>query len=278
MRISIEELEHAAAPGWRAPEEERLGDWLLRAAGGFTGRANSALAAGEPGLPLAHAVAAVRRWYDARSLPAMICVPFPASGPAGTELDRLLASLGWHVREDAAVVMTGDAATVAARGGPATAAAVLRPRPDQDWLKRYHYRGRPMPPAALGVLTSAPWQEFGSIVWSGRTVAIGRVAGAGDWAGLTAIEVDRELRGRGLGAAITAALAAQAAGRNVRNLYLQVTTHNVAARSLYRKLGFADHHQYHYRVAPAAAGAGTAESAPGSGSRLRTRPDRTAAT
>ena len=66
MAISIRDLEEAAAGGWRAPEETRMkgdwsgqgrwvgdGGWLLRAAAGFTGRANSALAAGDPGMPLA---------------------------------------------------------------------------------------------------------------------------------------------------------------------------------------------------------------------------------
>jgi ribosomal protein S18 acetylase RimI-like enzyme len=258
MTISIEELEHAAAPGWRAAEEERLGDWLLRAAGGFTGRANSALAAGQPGLPLASAVDAVRRWYDRRGLPPMISVPFPAGGPDGSELDQLLQRLGWQIRADAAVVMTASAAAVAARGGPEAGAADLRSEPDAAWLSRYHYRGQDLPPGALQVLTSAPWQAFGSIRSAGRTVAIGRVAAAGDWAGLTAIEVDPEFRGRGLGAAITAALAAGAARRGAGQLYLQVTVGNAAARSLYRKLGFADHHQYHYRIAPAGPAAGPA--------------------
>ena len=36
-------------------------------------------------------------------------------------------------------------------------------------------------------------------------------------------------------------------------VYLQVEAGNAAARSLYRRHGFADHHEYHYRVAPAAA-------------------------
>src|SRR3712207_8558779 len=44
--------------GWRAPEEEPLGGWLLRAGGGFTGRANTALVAGDPGRPLPEAVEA----------------------------------------------------------------------------------------------------------------------------------------------------------------------------------------------------------------------------
>ena len=41
-----------AAAHWRGTEEEWLGEWLLRAADGFTGRANSALPLGDPGLPL----------------------------------------------------------------------------------------------------------------------------------------------------------------------------------------------------------------------------------
>lgn len=45
----ITELEHIAARHWRGTEEDRLGGWLLRAADGFTGRANSALPHGDPG-------------------------------------------------------------------------------------------------------------------------------------------------------------------------------------------------------------------------------------
>ncbi len=83
MAITIPDLERRAALGWRAPEEERLGDWLLRAAGGFTGRANSALAVGDPGQPLDRAAGAVRDWYQARGLPAMIAIPHPRQAAGG---------------------------------------------------------------------------------------------------------------------------------------------------------------------------------------------------
>lgn len=48
MRTSAEDLEQIALPGWLA-EHESLGEWTLRSAGGFTGRANSGLAVGDPG-------------------------------------------------------------------------------------------------------------------------------------------------------------------------------------------------------------------------------------
>ena len=251
MTISIEDLEHAAADGWRATEEDRLGDWLLRAADGFTGRANSALAAGDPGLPLPAAIGKVRAWYQQRGLPAMVAVPYPAGQPSASPLDRELSDLGWIVRADAAVVMTAGAQAIAARASRDGAADVeIDTEPDAAWLARYHYRGQPLPPVAIKLLTSAPWQAFGSVRADGETIAIGRVAHAGDWAGLTAIEVDARFRRQGLGATVTTALAAFAAGRGAGGIYLQVTDGNAGARALYRQLGFAEHHGYHYRVAP----------------------------
>ena len=262
MAISIPDLERRAALGWRAPEEDRLGDWLLRAAGGFTGRANSALAAGDPGRPLDRAAAAVRDWYEARGLPAMVAVPHPAGRPEAAPVGRFLARRGWGVRPGAATVMTAPAGQVARTRGPDPAApdgapVGMDPEPDDAWLGLYHYRGQPgLPLIARQVLTSAPWQAFASIRVDGRTIAIGRVAVAAGWAGITAIEVAPGHRRRGLARAITAALAARAAAHGARHLYLQVEDGNEAARALYQRLGFATHHGYHYRVAPGGPDAG----------------------
>lgn len=48
---SFEELARVTARAWQPLESEPLGDWTLRAAGGFTRRANSVLALGDPGIP-----------------------------------------------------------------------------------------------------------------------------------------------------------------------------------------------------------------------------------
>ena len=129
MPVSIAEVEAVAAQGWRAPEEARLGGWLLRAAEGFTGRANSALAVGDPGLPLADALARVCDWYAARGLPPMIAIPHPLGRPGDGHVDRFLDRRGWGVRAGPAVVMTAATAGVP-RSNPA-AGAELRPEPDQ---------------------------------------------------------------------------------------------------------------------------------------------------
>ena len=110
---SITELEHIAARHWRGTEEDRLGGWLLRAADGFTGRANSALPLGDPGMPLDDALAAVTRWYRARALPPMIVIPVPLEGDSPChQLDNLLSERTWLTRPGPAFVMVADLATV----------------------------------------------------------------------------------------------------------------------------------------------------------------------
>jgi N-acetylglutamate synthase len=247
--ISIEELEAVAALGWRAAEEEWLADWLLRAGEGFTGRANSALATGSPGMPVAEAVDWVRAWYAARNLPAMIAVPYPLGGPGDDLVDRFLAESDWSIRSGAVtVVMTAAADAVAAHAVGSGVPVRVDAEPDDQWLAMYHYGGVGLPPAALRVLMSAPWQRFASVREDGQVIAIGRVAVAAGWAGLTAIEVHPGHRRRGLATAVSAALAAEATRRGAFGLYLQVDNDNAAARTVYRGLGFADHHRYHYRI------------------------------
>jgi ribosomal protein S18 acetylase RimI-like enzyme len=250
MPVSIAEVEAVAAQGWRAPEETRLGGWLLRAAEGFTGRANSALAVGDPGLPLADALTRVCDWYAARGLPPMVAIPHPLGRPGDSHVDRFLGRRGWGVRSGPAVVMTAATADVA-RSGPA-AGAELRPEPDQAWLDLYHgYRGQ-LPPVARRLLLSAPFQAFASIRRDGGIVAIGRVAVAAGWGGLSAVAVHAGHRRAGLATAISAALAEAAAGQGAARLYLQVEEDNTPAIALYARRGFTGHHGYHYRIAPAA--------------------------
>ena len=256
--MDIEDLERAAALHWQAPETERLGDWLLRAAEGFTGRANSALPLGDPGVPLPEAVAAAEEWYRRRALPPMIVVPsvlHHAGHHRGTtpgSLENLLTERGWLPRPGPAFVMT---AAIADIPPPAPDHQIeLTPEPDASWLALYRYRGQDLPPIARTLLTSAPWQAFASVRRDGRAVACGRISVVGapgrQWGAITAVEVDPAWQRQGLGAALTSALAAAAAGRGARRVLLQVETGNAAARALYLRSGFRDSHRYHYLIAP----------------------------
>ena len=244
----VEALERAAARHWQAPDVEPLGEWQLRAAAGFTGRANSALPLGDPGCPLPEAVTAVERWYLRRDLRPMIVLP-QGAGPA--RLEDHLTERGWLPRPGPAFVMLADTISL-----PASQAEVgFAPEPDAAFLGLYRYRGQDLPPIARTLLMSAPWQAFGSIRRDGRAVAVGRVSVARQDNGtllgvLTAVEVDATYRRQGLGTAITAGLAAAAAAQGATRILLQVETGNDPARALYHRCGFTDSHRYQYMMAP----------------------------
>src|ERR1700685_3323617 len=103
---TMTDLERVAAPHWRGTEEEWLGDWLLRAAEGFTGRANSALPLGDPGVPLDEALAGVTHWFVAGGLQLMIAVPTPLEADSpGQALDQHLSQRLWLTRPGPAFVM-----------------------------------------------------------------------------------------------------------------------------------------------------------------------------
>jgi len=257
--MGIIELERLAAQHWRGSEEERLGDWLLRAAEGFTGRANSALPLGDPGLPLDEALAAVWAWYRARRLPPMIAVPLPldeaqvrAEGPALCHFDHNLSERAWLTRPGPAFVMTADIASVGTRAAlPGDAEFRVDAEPDNAWLAAYHHRGQwRQSPVMRQLLMSAPSQAFASIRFGDDAVAIGRLSLSAGWAGITAVEVDPGWRRTGLGRALTVGLCAEAASRGASRVFLQVETGNTAALRLYERCGFMYSHRYHYRMSP----------------------------
>jgi GNAT superfamily N-acetyltransferase len=247
---SYEELARIAARAWRPVESERLGAWELRAASGFTRRANSVLPLGDPGMPLEAALDAVRRWYGDRGLPAYVQT---ATGAEGTQelLCAELERLGW-VREVTAELWIGALAPVADRAEPSGAPGrvVLSREADAAWLARYQRKG--VSEVALEVLRSGPSVWFATVAGEagGAPAAIGRCVVDGRWAGFAAVEVDPALRRRGLATEVMAALARRALDEGASAAWLQVEADNAAARAMYAALGFGAHHAYHHYRSP----------------------------
>ncbi|MGW1958476.1 GNAT family N-acetyltransferase [Streptomyces sp. NPDC001920] len=257
---SYQELAHVAARAWQPVESERLGEWELRAASGFTRRANSVLPLGDPGMPLPAALDAVRRWYGERGLPAYVQT---ATGAEGTQelLCAELERLGW-VREVTAEMWIGALAPIADLGEPAEVSRVVLSREaDEAWLARYRRKG--VSEVALQVLGGGPARpgearRAGPSVWfatvagegGGAPAAIGRCVVDGRWAGFAAVEVDPALRRRGLATLVMAALAGRALDEGASAAWLQVETDNVGARGLYAGMGFTAHHAYHHYRSP----------------------------
>jgi ribosomal protein S18 acetylase RimI-like enzyme len=240
---SFEELATVTARAWQPVESEALGDWRLRAAGGFTRRANSALPLGDPGLPLGDALGRVRGWYEERGLPAYVQT---ATGAEGTQ-ETLCAELegrGWR-REVSAEVRIAALAPVGDRDAEVSAVRLTR-APDAAWLARYQRFSVPGP-HVLRVLGSGPSVWFATVPGdAGAPDAIGRCVVDGRWAGFMAVEVAPEQRRRGLATTVMTALARRALDEGASAAWLQVEEDNEGARGLYEGMGFAAHHRYHH--------------------------------
>ncbi|NUS09873.1 MAG: GNAT family N-acetyltransferase [Streptomyces sp.] len=234
--VTDDELEAIASRAWPATETTALGGWTLRSAGGFTRRANSVLAGGDPGMPLGEALSHVVRWYGERGTTPYLQVP--DGSPYAAELD----ARGW-VREADTTVRTAPLAplTRLPRAADPADAVTLSRTPDADWLAAYHRTGD-LAEAALAVVCGGP-----SVWFATAPGAIGRAVVEGRWVLFGAFEVIPERRRRGLATALMGALARQAAEEGATAAYLQVEADNRGARLLYDRLGFTDHHGYHYR-------------------------------
>jgi GNAT superfamily N-acetyltransferase len=224
-------LEAVAARGWPAAETAQVGGWLLRCAGGWTRRANSA--------PVPAALALVREWYAVRDQPAVLAVPLPAQSPA----DQVAARLGWRVDVET------DVLTLALSSPPpADPDVTLATTLTAEW--EAVYRAKTVPPVGRRILAAPDVVAFATLRLDGAVVAIGRGVVTDQWLGVAAVEVLAAYRRRGLAGRIMAALFGWGADHGARRCYLQVEAANAPAHALYDRLGFTRHHRYRNRVAP----------------------------
>ncbi|MDT0453311.1 GNAT family N-acetyltransferase [Streptomyces hesseae] len=245
----LRELQEVAARGWPARETARLGGWTLRAAGGFSSRANSVLPLGDPGLPLPEALDRVAAWYTERDLPALVQV-VTGHPDADERLDAELARRGWTAQWPT-VTRTAALAPIADAVAPGAGDVRLAREPDAAWLTAYGRTGAD-PVDARAVLCGGPSVWFATVPGAAgeRPAAIARCVVDGRWAGFMALEVAPERRREGLGTLVMARLAQEALREGASAAYLQALADNPAAAGLYDELGFTTHHAYHYRRGP----------------------------
>lgn len=265
------DLQQAMARTWPALEQESLGDWELRASGGFTNRANAMLTSGDPGMPIATALESASSWYAARGLQLKLVRTGPVGFEVGQDgdsvsvaaLDRgCRAHSGAHVMVaptarvlEACGEPTGTADGAGAAGAGSASAGVLRLATDlsQAWLTAYGRSRALVPEATEGVLTGSPEQIFAWLTDAdGKVWAIARLGIADGWGGLAAVWVDPRRRRAGAGRRMTGALVGAAAEHGLEQLHLQVEVDNEPAITLYTALGFEQHHDYVYLTAPPA--------------------------
>jgi ribosomal protein S18 acetylase RimI-like enzyme len=242
--ISPDDLQRVCWAGWPACDQEPLGDWVLRAHGGVTGRANSAMAVGDPGVPLAAALTRTAEWYADRGLPPLLQVPLadPANQP--------MADAGWQRAHVTVVQVAPIDPVLASLRAPAGLRAAVAPTPSPEWLTLMHDLDARDPDVHVAILTGPRVVGFVTVydeTAGGEPVGIGRVSVEGSWGGVTSVDVAPPARRRGVGSAVMAALLGWAREQGAVSSYLQVRAGNPAALRLYDALGYVTHHPYCYR-------------------------------
>ena len=230
-----------ALPGWQPVESATLGDWVLRASGGFSSRGNSVLALGDPGLPLPEAVEHVAGWYRTRGLQPRAHVHLDGdTAPA-------FAEAGWASYEPTLLMLAGVSRVLRRLGRPSSVEVEHHARVDDAWLAsdaraaRYGEAARQVLEA--GEVTLATVRDG-----HGQVLARGRGAFHGDWVGVSSLWTREDVRRTGLGSAVLRSLLEWGSERGATTTYLQVVLANVTAQELYQAHGYEVHHRYDYLV------------------------------
>ena len=246
-RTSAEELEQIALPGWGAWREP-LGEWTMRAAAGFTGRANSCLAVGDPGIALPEAAQRIIDFSAAHGIEPR------AQLVSGSEAERGLRALGWQETYVPTDVLVARLADLLGDSLP-DPRVELSEEPDAAWWRAYGLsRPTSVPHGVLRqVLVGGPACRLAGVREEQQVIAIGRGHLSADWLGLSSLWTAPEHRRRGWAQRTIGALGHWAARRGARNVYLQVAEENEPAHQAYGRLGFSLHHRYRYLSPPASA-------------------------
>jgi ribosomal protein S18 acetylase RimI-like enzyme len=256
LRVSAEEAERRANAAWPALVAEPLGDWLLRASDGFSARANSVMAVGDPGMPFGEALTRVEDFYRGHGLPAW------AQVVVGSDAHRGFEDAGWvparpgEADTEFQIASVSRALRAARDMLPPVVPEVSRgTAAGPAWLagddRALSHRA-----AALGVLEGPDDVVFAAVAADpaepagrarrGPLIAKARAGSGGDWVGITDVWVSPDHRRRGLAAAVMAELLEWGAELGATTAYVQTRGDNPAALALYERLGFQTHHSYRY--------------------------------
>lgn len=235
LSLRINEMERAASATWPAAEQVPLGDWVLRASGKFTMRANSVLALGDPHIEMEEAIKQVVDFYQARNL-----IPtFHITLPIQVELDALLERKGWTEK----IIVHVMVADIQPR--ELTQVEIgeweIANAPSDEWIRLQKDEG------VRDIMERYPAIYAGLRV-SDELVAAGRAAVFEGWTVLTRLFVRPDFRGRGLSKDLLTLLLNESVKAGATKALLQVDSKNSTAIALYKKMGFTLHHAYKYRL------------------------------
>ncbi len=234
---TVDHLESLCARAWPALAEVPLGNWLMRAAAGFTGRANSTLTCGDPGLPIPGALTVIEGFAREHGIKPTAHVV------NGSVHEQAIAASGWRVDLDhpggaESQVMTGPLEKFAD--------GVAENRDLPGWWELT--AGSEVSAAQRHVLGSGGNVCFASITENDTVIAAVRGAVVEDLLHVARLAVRPSHRRQGLARRLMGELAGWGLEQGATTCVLQVAEHNEPAIRLYEELGCTEHHRYRYWI------------------------------
>jgi GNAT superfamily N-acetyltransferase len=257
----IDLIEHLSIHIWPAERTAPLGNWILRASGGITRRANSVFTWGN--FPEDSAwLQQVESFYHGHELP----VYYHVSEASPDGLDAKLDQLGYQ-KDAPTIVMTAESKEVMElsqlkweqKAKFELTSVWLTPldhgRLDavakETWLTHFMQLEKFSDKRAdfyRGLMDRiSPIKGFVQLRLNGETAAVGTAVVEKGWAGLINVVVGEQFRGQGISYRLMQTLAEWSAQQGASNLYLQVMADNETAIRSYSNLGFSPLYGYHYR-------------------------------
>ena len=238
-------LELRSLNAWPAPDTRQLGGWAVRAAGGYTKRANSANAIEVRASLDAILLREIEQTYSRIGQPCIFRIS-PLADPA---VDELLQARGYQVQDPSFFMRRihgpADSQWQSIEVQPHLSAAWLDGVCTANGLQGLHQaRHRTILETIAG-----PCCGYGSLQRNGQTVAWGLAVLEHGSVGFYDVVVAPAARGQGLGRQLMQGLLKWAAEQGAVSADLQVTGSNTVAQALYASLGFERVYGYHYRIA-----------------------------
>ncbi|MFD5830546.1 GNAT family N-acetyltransferase [Lentzea sp. NPDC060358] len=209
----------------------------MRAADGFTGRANSTLTCGDPGMSVPRALITVQGFAREHGIKPTAHVV------RGSAHEQAIGAAGWRVDLDhpggaESQVMTGPLEKFAD--------GVAESRDLPGWWDMT--AGSEVTAAQRHVLGSGGNVCFASLTENGTVTAAVRGAVVEDVLHVARLAVRPSHRRGGLARRLMGQLAGWGLEKGATTCVLQVAEHNAAAIRLYEELGCTEHHRYRYWV------------------------------
>ena len=238
LSIRIIELEKLLNSTWSATEQFMHGQWLFRASGKYTMRANSVLPQGAPpfGKPekeINEAIKDVITFYSERDLEPIFHLPLPLY----EELFNYLIAHGWREKLRAQVQVIDIPVSEIDSDLVLEVSATC----NSEWLL---VQGDEK---LLDIMDKT--QALYYILKKQDTaVAVLRAGISDDWAVISRLFVKPELRGNKFSQELMHLVFRDLRSAGITKAALQVDLSNEAAMALYKGLGFRKHHEYSYVI------------------------------